>query len=72
MVANREVRRTAIYLAIVVLLLGVFVYLPMIIASPSDIDSGLNNFVHALAVSGTALVLAEAISGRNKREASAG
>jgi hypothetical protein len=66
------VRRAAIYLAIVILLLGVFVYLPMIIANPSDIDSGLNNFVDALAFSGTVLVLADAISGRTKRQVSIG
>ena len=72
MVANRKVRWAAIYLAIVILLLGVFVYLPMIVANPSDIDSGLNNFVDVLALSGAALVLADAISGRTNREASAG
>ena len=58
---NKKVRLAATCLAIVVLLLGVFVYLFMIAANPSDIDSGLNNFVDILALSGTTLVLADAI-----------
>jgi uncharacterized membrane protein len=60
-VVNKKVRLAATCLAIVVLLLGVFVYLFMIAANPSDIDSGLNNFVDILALSGTTLVLADAI-----------
>ncbi len=69
-VANIKVRLAATGLAIVVLLLGVFVYSLMIVANPSDIDSGLNNFVDVLALSGTVLVLADAISRRTSREVS--
>lgn len=57
-VVNKKVRLAATSLAIVILLLGAFVYLPMIVANSSDIDSGLNNFVDILALSGAALVLA--------------
>ncbi len=70
-VANKKVRLAATYLGIVTLLLGVFVYLPMIAANHSDVDSGLNNFVDILAFSGTALVLADAISERSSHEAGA-
>lgn len=70
-VVNKKVRLAATYLGIVILLLGVFVYLPMIVVNPSDIDSGLNNFVDILALSGTAMVLADAISERTSHEVSA-
>jgi len=70
-VVNKKVRFAATYLGIVVLLLGVFVYSPMIVANPSDIDGGLNNFVDILAFSGTAMVLADAISKRSSHEVSA-
>ncbi|MFY9646786.1 MAG: hypothetical protein WAK29_16515, partial [Terriglobales bacterium] len=63
-VVNKQVRMAAKCLGSVILLVGVFVYLPMIAASPSDIDGGLNNFVDILAFSGTVLVLADAISKR--------
>jgi hypothetical protein len=39
----------------------VFVYLPMVVAKPSDIDNGLNYFVSTLAFSGVALLLAGAL-----------
>jgi uncharacterized membrane protein len=70
-VVNKKVRLAATSLGFVILLLGVFVYLPMIVANPSDIDSGLNNFVDALAFSGTVLVLADAISERTRHEVGA-
>jgi uncharacterized membrane protein len=71
LVVNKKVRLASTTLGIVILLLGVFVYLPMIVANPSDIDSGLNNFVDALAFSGTVLVLADAIGKRTSHEVSA-
>jgi drug/metabolite transporter (DMT)-like permease len=70
-VANKNVRLAATCLGIVVLLLGAFVYSFMIVANPSDIDGGLNNFVDILALSGTALVLADAISKRSSHQVSA-
>jgi len=69
-VVNKKVRLAATCLAIEILLLGVFVYLFMIAANPSDIDSGLNNFVDILALSGTTLVLAGAIGRRSGGEVS--
>jgi len=69
-VVNKKVRLAATCLAIVVLLLGVFVYSLMIAAKPSDIDGGLNNFVDILALSGTTLVLAGAIGRRSGSEVS--
>ena len=53
------------------MLLVVFVYFPIIVANPSDIDSGLNNLVDILAFSGTAMVLADAISKRTSDDVSA-
>jgi uncharacterized membrane protein len=70
-VVNKKVRLAATSLGIVILLLGVFVYSLMIVANPSDIDSGLNNFVDILAFSGTVLILADAISERTSHEVSA-
>jgi len=70
-VMNKKARLAAISLGIVTLLLGVFVYLPIIIANPTDIDSGLNNLVDILAFSGTTMVLADAIRERTSHEASA-
>ncbi len=70
-VVNKKVRLAATSLGIMSLLLVVFVYLPIIVANPSDIDSGLNNLVDILAFSGTALVLADAISERTSHEVSA-
>jgi len=70
-VVNKKVRLAAKCLGIVVLLLGGFVYLRMIVANPSDIDGGLNNFVDILAFSGATLVLADAIGKRTSHEVSA-
>jgi uncharacterized membrane protein len=70
-VVNKKVRLAAIYLGIVILLLVVFVYLPITVANPSDIDSGLNSLVDTLAFSGTALLLADAIRERTSHEVSA-
>ncbi len=65
---NKKARLAATSLAIVVLLLAVFVYIPIIVANPSDIDSGLGNLVDILALGGTTLILADAISQRNRHE----
>ncbi len=70
-VVNKKMLLAATCLGIVILLLGVFVYFPMIAANPSDIDSGLNNFVDVLALSGTTLVLADAIGKRASHEVGA-
>lgn len=59
LVANKKTREAATYLGVMILLLVLFEYLPMLIASPKDIVS-LNYFFDTLAFSGAALVLAEA------------
>lgn len=61
-IVNRRARLAARCLAVVSVFLVVFVYVPIIIANPTDIDSGLNNLVDILAFSGSAMVLADAIS----------
>jgi uncharacterized membrane protein len=58
-VANKKTREAATYLGIMILLLVLFVYLPLLIASPNDLVS-LNYFFDTLAFSGAALALAEA------------
>jgi len=68
---NMKARLAATYLGIMILLLVLFVYLPILVANPSSIGDGLNYFVDTLAFSGTALVLADAISERTLHEVSA-
>lgn len=60
-VVNVKARPAAISLGIVILLIVLFIYVPMTIAKPSDLDTGLNSLLDTLALSGTVLVLAEAI-----------
>lgn len=60
MVLNRKARFAATCLGLMVLLLVLFVYLPILVANPSDINDGLNFFVSTLAFSGAALLLAKA------------
>jgi uncharacterized membrane protein len=66
LIVNRKTRLAAKWLGIVVLLLVLFVYLPILVANPLDIDNGLNFFVSTLAISGVALLVAKAMprSGR--------
>jgi uncharacterized membrane protein len=66
MLLNRKTRLAATYLGIMVLVLLVFVFLPMVVSKPSDIENGLNYFVSTLAFSGTALLLAAAIPGEER------
>jgi uncharacterized membrane protein len=70
-VVNKKARWAAIYLGIVILLLVVFIYVPVTVSNPSDLDSGLNSLADTLALSGTALVLADAIGEWAKHEVSA-
>jgi uncharacterized membrane protein len=64
-VANMKARPAAMVMGIVILFLVAFLYVPVTIGDPSDIDNGLNSLVDALAFSGTFLVLADAIGRRN-------
>jgi uncharacterized membrane protein len=63
-VVNIKARPAAIYLGIVILLIVLFIYVPITIAKPSNLDTGLNSLLDTLALSGTALVLADAIGER--------
>ena len=65
---NWKARPAAIWLGIVALAMVAFIYLPMVIAKPSDIGNGLNYFVDTLAFSGSALLLAGALTGEERRE----
>ncbi len=59
LIVNKKARLAATYLGVMILLLVLFVYLPILAASPSDIVA-LNYFVDTLLFSGAALVLADA------------
>jgi uncharacterized membrane protein len=63
LVANKKTREAATYLGVMILLLVLFEYLPMLIASPKDIVS-LNYFFDTLFFSGAVLVLADACGKR--------
>jgi uncharacterized membrane protein len=63
LVANKKTREAATYLGIMILLLVLFEYLPMLIASPKDIVS-LNYFFDTLFFGGAVLVLADACGER--------
>jgi len=68
MLVNWKSRSAALWLGIVVLVVVVLVYLPMVVAKPSDIGNGLNYLVDTLAFSGTTLLLAGALRAEEKRE----
>jgi uncharacterized membrane protein len=63
LIGNRKTRLAATWLGVVVFLLVLFVYLPILVANPFDIDNGLNFFVSTLAFSGVALLVAKAMPG---------
>lgn len=60
---NKKTRLAATYLGVMILLLVLFVYLPILAASPSDIVS-VNYFFDTLAFSGAVLVLGDASNER--------
>lgn len=60
---NRKTRLAATGLGIFVLVLVLFVYLPILVAKPSDINEGLNFLVSTLAFGGAVLLLARATPG---------
>jgi uncharacterized membrane protein len=61
LIVNQKARMAATCLGIMILLLVLFVYLPMLVASPTDLES-LNYFFDTLLFSGAILVLAEALN----------
>lgn len=64
LVANKKTRAAATYLGVMILLLVLFEYLPMLIASPKDIVS-LNYFFDTLFFGGAVLLLADACGARS-------
>jgi uncharacterized integral membrane protein len=63
LVINKKARMAATCLGVVILLLVLFVYLPILVASPTDIVS-LNYVADTLLYSGAVLVLADALRER--------
>jgi uncharacterized membrane protein len=63
LIVNKKARMAATGLGMMILLLVLFVYLPILVASPTDIVS-LNYFFDTLLFSGAALVLADALRER--------
>jgi uncharacterized membrane protein len=59
LISNKKARLAATWLGFVILLLVLVVYLPILIANPSDIGNGLNYLVDTLLLSGTVLALAQ-------------
>ncbi len=59
---NMKSRFAAMCLGSMALLLILFVYLPILVAKPLDIDNGLNFLVSTLAFGGAALLLAKTMS----------
>jgi uncharacterized membrane protein len=60
LLVNKKARMAATCLGITILLLVLFVYLPLLVASPADLES-LNYFFDTLLFSGAVLVLADAL-----------
>jgi uncharacterized membrane protein len=60
---NKKAQMAATYIGIMILLLMLFVYLPLLVASPTDLES-LNYFFDTLLFGGTILVLADALRER--------
>jgi uncharacterized membrane protein len=60
---NKKAQMAAMYMGIMILLLVLFVYLPLLVASPTDLEA-LNYFFDTLLFGGTILVLADALRGR--------
>ena len=55
---NKEVRRAASWLGLIILLLVLLLYLPIVIAIPGDIANGLNYLADTLLLCGAVLALA--------------
>ncbi len=55
---NKQVRRAATWLGLIIFLLVLFLYLPIMIANPADIGNGLNYFADTLMLCGAVLALA--------------
>ncbi len=65
LIFNKETRLAATWLGLMLLLLVLAVYVPIVIANPSDIGNGLNYLVDTLLLSGSALAFAGSQHGRS-------
>jgi uncharacterized membrane protein len=61
LIANRQARFAATVLGLTLLVLTLFVYVPLMIAKPSDIGNGLNYVAIHFVLAGAALLLAGAL-----------
>jgi uncharacterized membrane protein len=61
LIINKEARRAAALLGLMILLLVLLVYVPIVVATISDIANGLNYLADTLLLSGSALALAGAL-----------
>jgi uncharacterized membrane protein len=68
LVFNKQARLAATWLGVMILALVLVVYVPVVIANPSDIGNGLNYLVDTLLLSGSALALAGALRGKLKTQ----
>lgn len=64
LVINQKSRSVASWLGLVIFLLALLIYVPIVIAAPSDIASGLNYLVDTLFLSGSVLAFAESQRGK--------
>src|ERR1022692_346734 len=63
LLVNKEAHLAATWLGLMILLLAFVDYVPVVVAKPSDIGSGLNSLVDTLLLSGSALAFAGAQRG---------
>jgi hypothetical protein len=63
LIINWKARMAATYMGVMILLLVLFVYFPLLVASPTDLES-LNYFFDTLLFCGAILVLADALRER--------
>ncbi len=69
LLVNKKARLAATYLGAMIFLVVLFVYLPILVATPSDMGNGLNYFADTLMFSGAVLLLAEALPKEDFRHA---
>jgi uncharacterized membrane protein len=63
LILNKGAHRAATWLGLAILLLVLAVYVPILLANPSDIGTGLNYLMDTLLLSGSVLALAQALRG---------
>jgi uncharacterized membrane protein len=61
LIINKQARLAASWLGLVILLLVILIYVPIVVANPSDIGNALNYLADTLLLDGTVLALAGAL-----------